>query len=94
MNELSVILDVVSNRIGVEAGTLLGTYAALALVGRVVGYLIPDDATGLKGLIRKVAKVVSLTVSNRITSGVSQNDVAKASMSIANVARIARHADQ
>jgi len=56
---------------------------ALLLLGFVVslcnltGRLIPDEATGWKGLVRKVCKLVGLYASNRVASGVSVNDVTK-----------------
>lgn len=69
------LLDSLLSRL--DEPTLLATFAALSIVARLIGNLIPDDEVGWRGTVRKVAKVLGLYVSNRITAGVSTNDVAK-----------------
>lgn len=44
----------------------------------LIGRLIPDDEKGILGLIRDCAKILGLYASNRITSGVTVNQVAEA----------------
>jgi hypothetical protein len=53
--------------------------AFVVAAANLIGRLIPDDATGFLGVIRKIAKVVGLYLSNRISSGVSVNAVTRAS---------------
>lgn len=40
----------------------------VVILAQLIGRLIPDDATGILGVIRKVAKVVGLYVANRVTA--------------------------
>lgn len=53
--------------------------AVIVAGANLVGRLIPDDATGFLGVIRKICKVAGLYLSNRISSGLSVNDVTKTS---------------
>jgi len=44
-----------------------GVIAVIVLVTGFVGKLIPDTATGVFGIIRKVMKIIGLYISNRET---------------------------
>lgn len=54
--------------IGLESSALMGVLALFSLIMRFIGKSIPDDATGALGIIRKIAKILGLYVSNRLTS--------------------------
>lgn len=41
-----------------------------------LGRLIPNDATGFRGYVRAVCRFIGIVVANRVTSGVTMNDVA------------------
>lgn len=71
------ILNYLAGALGVDSTTFLLILAVVVAVCNLVGRLIPDDATGALGVFRKVAKVVGLYVSNRVTDGVSVNDTAR-----------------
>ncbi len=91
--DVYLILDGILRQLGFDGVGLVALYSMLVLVCRLTARLIPDDKTGFLGLIRKVSRVVGLDISNRITSGVSISDVSKASLTIANVAKLA-HMDK
>lgn len=88
--DIYLILERILRELGFDGVGIIALYAFLALTSRVVARVIPDDKTGFLGLVRKVTRVIGIDVSNRITSGVSINDVSKASLTIANVAKVAK----
>lgn len=57
--------------------TLLAWLIFMATLANIIGRLIPDDKTGPLGAIRETCKILGLYVGNRVTSGVTVNDVAK-----------------
>lgn len=71
------LIESIASTVGMDAGTLLGFLALLSMGCRFVGKSIPDDTTGILGVIRKVCKFLGLYVSNKVTSGVTTNDVVK-----------------
>jgi hypothetical protein len=62
---------------GLSSAHVIVLLVTISLVSQVIGRLIPDDATGLLGVIRQISKVLGLYVSNRVSSGVSVNDVTR-----------------
>ncbi len=66
--------------LGIQGVTVMAFLAVLSVVSQMIGKLIPDDATGVLGIIRKITKVLGLYVSNRIETGVSVNDAARAAV--------------
>lgn len=70
---------------GLHGTSLIVTLLLVSFVCQAVGKIIPEDATGWKGALRKVCKVVGIYVSNRITSGVSTADVARATLNTGTV---------
>lgn len=87
------LIDLIQQLFGISPEKLAIILVVISLVCRVVGKLIPDSATGILAGVRRVAKFIGLQVENRIEPGVTTEDVSKASMSIANVARVARSKD-
>lgn len=49
--------------LGVDTG--MGLVAFLMIVLAAVGRAIPDDATGVMGIVRKIAKLAALKSENR-----------------------------
>lgn len=88
--DIYAVIEGILRQLGFDGVGIIALYAFLALASRVIARLIPDDKTGFLGLIRKVTRVIGIDVSNRITAGVSINDVSKASLTIANVAKVAQ----
>lgn len=75
---MDAIVTGLLSTIGLEGSALLGVLALVSLVARLIGKAIPDSATGALGIVRKVAKVVGLYVSNRINAAETEATVAKA----------------
>jgi hypothetical protein len=72
------IISVLSSLFHWDQSSIL-FYIILASMGsRALGNYIPESATGVVGMVRKLAKVFGLYVANRITPGVSTSDVASA----------------
>lgn len=74
MNDL---IDSIVELSGLEASTILTICTAIVLLSQVLARVIPDDATGILAIVRKVVKVLGLYASYRVQSGVSVADVAK-----------------
>lgn len=68
--------------LGVEPSTALLLLAFLVALANLVGRLIPDDATGILGVVRKLCKIIGLYASNRIASGLTVNEVARTTVPI------------
>lgn len=70
------IITLLSHMLGINTGALVGYLALLVTIANLLGRTIPDSATGWLGTVRKVAKVIGFYVGNRITPGVSANEIA------------------
>jgi hypothetical protein len=77
LNILNLVPDL-SKLTGVPQGTLLLAIIVIMKAANIGARVIPDDATGWEGTLRKVCAIVGAYVPTRITSGVTVNDVAKA----------------
>lgn len=66
--------------LGVDPSTALLFFGIFITVMNITGRVIPDDKVGILGAIRDLAKVIGLYAPNRITSGVTVNDVARATI--------------
>lgn len=67
----------VAQWLGVEPSTVLLIIGVTVALSNLAGRLIPDDKVGVLGVIRTVAKFVGLYASNRISSGLTVNAVAR-----------------
>lgn len=79
--DLSGIQDYIPNIaawLGLDPATVLLLLTILVTAANITARLIPDTATGYLGALRKVAKIIGMFVPNRVASGISVNDVAKA----------------
>lgn len=72
------VLNLLAGLLGVDPSTFLLLVGLVICVCNLLGRLIPDDAVGYLAVVRKVAKVLGLYLSNRVTTGVSVNDTARA----------------
>lgn len=82
MDDPFTIMFHLASRYGIDPITMLAILGLVVALSNVIGRLIPDDAVGTLGFIRKVAKAIGLYVSNRVSSGVSVNQVAKAAIGV------------
>lgn len=77
MGGLEFIIPNLAAMVGVPASTLLVGLTIIGVVSNIVGRVIPDDETGFLGGVRRVAKVIGVYVPNKVTSGVTVNDVVR-----------------
>lgn len=68
--------------LGVEPATALLFVGIIVMVANLTGRLIPDDKTGVLGAIRKLCKFIGFYASNRISSGLTVNEIAKTTVPI------------
>lgn len=68
--------------LGIEPATALLFVGIIVMVANLTGRLIPDDATGILGVVRKLCKIIGLYASNRIASGLTVNEVARTTVPI------------
>lgn len=66
--------------LGIAPSNLLLFIGVVTIVANRIARLIPDDATGWKGTVRKICGFIGLYVQSRVTEGVTVNDVAKAAL--------------
>lgn len=71
------VFNAILDAVGLETAALMGLLALAALIFRAIGNAIPDTATGVLGFVRKLAKVLGLYVSNRISTSESTASIAK-----------------
>lgn len=76
MNELDFLLAAIASQFGLNPASLVLLIGTIVSVSQLIGKLILDDATGWLATVRKVAKVLGLYVSNRVSAGISVGDVA------------------
>jgi hypothetical protein len=69
--------DAILSWLGIEGSSVLLTLIFVSMISNFLYRLIPDDAVGWKGAIKPILKVVGMYASNRITAGISVNDVAR-----------------
>lgn len=78
LSGLQDLIPDVAGWLNVEPSTLLFYLALIGTTANIVSRLIPDDQPGWLGTVRRIATVIGLYVPNRVTSGVTVTDVAKA----------------
>lgn len=76
--DLSVLQDILPDLAGylnLDPATVL-LYIGIICTGcNIVGRLIPDDATGVVGQVRDIVKMIGFYAPNRVSRGVTVNDV-------------------
>jgi hypothetical protein len=63
--------------LGFDPAQSLAALVLTMLFCNFLARLIPDDSTGLLGIIHKAASIIGLSVSNRLTSNFTTTDAAK-----------------
>lgn len=66
--------------LGLDPSTVLFLLGVIVSVSNLLGRVIPDDAVGPLGVVRKVAKIIGLYVPNTIAAGVTVNQVCRDSL--------------
>src|SRR3546814_1377401 len=84
MNGIEDYIPDLAKLLGVEPSTALLIVGLLIALMNLGGRLIPDDATGWLGFVRKICKLVGLYASNRITSKLTVNKIAETTVPIVN----------
>lgn len=79
MDPMSLI-PAIAERLHVAPASLVFWIVAVNVAGRAIARRIPDDATGFWGFVRQSAAILGVEVASRVTSGVTVQDVAKASL--------------
>src|SRR3546814_20802821 len=77
MNGIEDYIPDLAKLLGVEPSTALLIVGLLIALMNLGGRLIPDDATGWLGVVRKICKLVGLYASNRIRSKLTVNKIAE-----------------
>lgn len=62
--------------VGVTPLTIVGFVPILVMLANFISKLIPDDATGWRAVVRKIAGFIGLAYANRVTSSLTTADVA------------------
>lgn len=71
------ILYSVASALGISPTWMATLIPITIMLFNLLGRLIPDTATGPLGILRKVAKVLGLYLSNRIEPGITVNSAAE-----------------
>lgn len=78
--DLSILEQLIPNLAGwlhMQPSTLLLYVGVLMTLANFTGRMIPDTATGWRGVLRQVCKFVGIYAQNRVAPGVRMNDVVK-----------------
>ena len=78
--DISNLAPEIAKLFGVQPSTLVLLIMIITTAANAGARLIPSDATGFLGGLRKVCSIVGVYVQNRVTSGVTVTDVAKAAL--------------
>lgn len=85
------IIPPLAAALGVNPVTALAVMLVVGAIANLTGRLIPDDKKGILGLLRGAAKIVGLYSPNRITAGISVNDVARSVIGAQNESLAEQH---
>jgi len=72
------IIEMIARQLGLTDAQLGITLLFIILFANLLSRLIPDDSTGALGVIHKLSKIIGLSASNRIASGVTTTEAVKA----------------
>lgn len=72
------ILQMIASQLGVDPATLPLLIGLIVLISNMISKLIPESTTGVLGVVRKIASILGVALSNRITPNLSSKDISKA----------------
>lgn len=78
MTDPTSIVALVAGLLHISPYSVLLMLFVVHLAAKAIARLIPDSATGLRAVVRRIATVVSVDISNRIAPGISVVSVARA----------------
>lgn len=78
--EIANLAPDLARLLGIQPSTLVLLIFVIVQLANLGARLIPNDATGFWGGVRKVCAFVGLYVSSRVTGGVTVNDVTGAAL--------------
>lgn len=78
--DLENLAGQIAGLVGVEPSTLVLLIMIVGTLANAGARLIPDDAVGFWGGVRRVCAVIGVYIPSRISPGVSVNDVARAAL--------------
>lgn len=81
-------LTTVAQALGLDPLFVAGLVPFIILGSNLIGRAIPDDAAGWQGIVRKIAKVLGLYLSNRVSSGISVNKVVQVAAGVRNIEEV------
>lgn len=92
---VELMIPNVAKYFGIEPSTALLLFGVVITICNLAGRLIPDDKIGWVGKLRDLLKAIGLYTPNRVTNGVSVNDVASAVVGVADksVEELAKQTD-
>lgn len=76
MNDIEQYIPPLAQALGIEPATALLIVGLVMALANLAGRLIPDDKTGVLGVIRAACKIIGLYASNRIATGLTVNQIA------------------
>lgn len=75
-----ILLAWLEQTTGIESASWVFFFTLAVMICNFISRKIPDDATGFLGFLNAVTKLIGLYTSNKVSSGVTVNDVAKATV--------------
>lgn len=82
LSGIEMYIPHVAQMLGIEPATALLIVGVIVVASNLVGKFIPDDATGALAGIRRLAKFIGVSASNRISAGLTVNEIAKTTVPI------------
>lgn len=88
------LIDKAAQALGLDSTGLIVALVVVSMVSQLVTRLIPDDATGWKGTVRKITSVIGLYASSRVTKGITIRDVVKDVAKIESIPQVSDRVDE
>jgi len=80
MTDFGNLVPDLAELIGVQPSTLVLLIFIVTTVANAGARLIPNDAVGFWGWVRKICAFIGVHVSSRVAGGVTMNDIAAAAL--------------
>lgn len=76
----SDFIPMIASHLGLAPATMVFLIFCVNQGAKIIGRLIPNDAIGWQGTLRNLCAIIGADPSSRVTSGVTVQDVAAASL--------------
>lgn len=77
LSALEMLIPDIAGWLNIQPSTLLLYLIILSTGANVISRIIPDDVTGFWGQVRRVCTIIGAYTPNRVTRGITVNDVAR-----------------